>query len=278
MRLSPNRSALLCYNTVERMLKGDFFHTVTWDSVAADISPCPPHWPIVGIGTTNWFRRNGETIVGGTVAEPRLLWADPEGAKPMEILDLLREKLPTTGTALVTPSLTDVGESPPMPFLAVGVCDPAHARVWECRDVASIHPWIQERMAAENIGLAGVHIEAGAIDVTAAAAFYLPLEGLDLSHGYDASNNLKLADYSGGSWEVSGVYAANPTLQRMISVEGLPLHLHGFCAHRKQGGHVVRMSVHHARVTIWPLQDLVMQIKNLDQTWLPVRDVGQKLI
>ena len=96
-------------------------------------------------------------------------------------------------------------------------------------------------MVAENIGLAGVRIEASVIDVTAVAAFYLPLEGLDLSHGYDASNNLKLADYSGGQWEVSGVYAANPTLQRMISVEGLPLHLHGFCAQRKQGGHVVRM-------------------------------------
>jgi len=276
MRLSPNRSALLCYNTVERMLKGDFFHSVTWESVAADLDPCPPDWPIVGIGTTNWFRRNGETIVAGTVSVPSLLWADPEGAKPMEIVDLLKGALPTTGTALITPSMTDDSASPPLPFLAIGVCDPATAKVWECHDVASIHSWIQERMTSENIGLAGIHIEADAVDVTASAAFYLPLEGLDLSHGYDASKNLKLANYTGGRWDVVGIYAANPTLQRMISVEGLPLHLHGSCPQRQQGGHVVRMAAHHARVTVWPLQDFVMQIRNLDQTWLPVRDLAPK--
>lgn len=256
------------------MLKGDFFHTVTWESVAGDIAPCPSDWPLVGIGTTNWFRRNGETMIAGTVSAPRLLWADPEGERPMEVIDLLREKPPVTGTALVTPSMADDGGSPPLPFLAVGVCEPATACVWECRDVSAIHAWIQDRLAAENIGLAAVRVEGRAVAVTAAAAFYLPLEGLDLSHGYDAKNNLKLAEYEGGVWDVGGIYAANPTLQRMISVEGLPLHLHGTCPEREQGGHIVRMSMAEARVTVWPLQDLVMQIKNLDQTWLPIRNLA----
>jgi hypothetical protein len=275
MHLSPQRPVLLCYNTVERMLKGDFFHTVTWETVAGDMAAFPHDWPLIGIGTTNWFRRNGETMLGGTVASPQLLWADPEGARPMEVIDLLQKAPPTTGTALVTPSLSDEGGSPPLPFLAVGVCHPDSARVWNCTGVASIHGWIQERMVQENIGLAAVRIRSRARSVTAAAAFYLPLEGLDLSHGYDASNNLKLAEYGGGRWDVGGIYAANPTVQRMISVEGLPLHLHGSSPELGQGGHIVKMAVEEAEVTVWPLQDLVMQIKNLDQTWLPIRNLAR---
>jgi len=35
------------------------------------------------------------------------------------------------------------------------------------------------------------------------------------------------------------------------------------------------MAVEEAEVTVWPLQDLVMQIKNLDQTWLPIRNLAR---
>lgn len=41
-----------------------------------------------------------------------------------------------------------------------------------------------------------------------------------------------------------------------------------------QGGHIVTMEVESAQVTVWPLQDLVMQIKNIDQTWLPIRNMA----
>lgn len=276
MRLPSDRSVLLCYNTVERMLKGDFFHTVTWETVAGEISPFPADWPVIGIGTTNWFRRNGETMIHGTVGQPRFLWADPEGAKPMEVVDLLKNRPGESGPALVSPSMGDDGMSPPMPFLALGVCHPDSAKVWECPGTDNIHDWIRDRLVQENIGLAAVHIRGSVTGVTAAAAFYLPLEGLDLSHGYNAKNNLKLAEYpAGNEWEVGGIYAANPTLQRIISVEGLPLHLHGSSPELGQGGHIVKMGVAPARVTVWPLQDLVMQIKNLDQTWLPVRNLSQ---
>jgi len=274
MKLPSDRSVLLCYNTVERMLKGDFFHTVPWPTVAEETASFPPDWPLIGIGTTNWFRRNGETIIGGTIGTPQLLWADPEGTRPMEVIDLLQEKPRPGGPALVTPSVADAADVPPLPFLAVGVCCPDSAQVWECPQVAAVHGWVQERLVQENIGLAAVQIVAEVEDLTAAAAFYLPLEGLDLSHGYDARNNLKLMAFSGGSWDIGGIYAANPTLQRMISVEGLPLHLHGWNPSLRQGGHIVKASVRRAKVTVWPLQDLVLQIKNLDQAWLPVRNLA----
>lgn len=268
------RSALLCYNTVERMLKGDFFHTVDWADVSAELSAFPADWPLAGIGTTNWFRRNGETMLTGTAGAPRLLWSDPEGEAPMSVINLLEDKPAGAGPALVSPSMADDGSSPPLPFLAVGVCNPATALVWECGGAGSIHTWVAERMVAENIGLAAVRVQARARALTVCAAFYLPLEGLDLSHGYNAANNLKLAEFSGDEWDVGGIYAANPTLQKMISVEGLPLHLHGSGGAPLRGGHVAKLAVESARVTVWPLQDLVLRIRNLDQAWLPVRNLA----
>jgi hypothetical protein len=106
------------------------------------------------------------------------------------------------------------------------------------------------------------------------AAFYLPLEGLNLEGGYAASHNMKLAEYSDRRWSVGGIYAANPTLQRIISVEGLPLHLHGVETRSRHGGHIIKVRTDGLKVQAWPLKDLVMRIRNLDQTWLPVRNVG----
>ena len=59
-------STLLAFNTVERLLKGDFFHTVTLGDVAGELGALPAHWPLVGLGTTNWRERHGELFVEGT--------------------------------------------------------------------------------------------------------------------------------------------------------------------------------------------------------------------
>jgi hypothetical protein len=274
MPLAPDRSALLCYNTVERMLKGDFFHTVTWEDVAADIAPLPGDSPLIGIGTTNWFRRNGETMIVGTVGQPRCLWADPEGEHPLGVIDLLHQRPEPEGQPWITPSLQD-GDSPPLPFLALGLCRPRPEFIWELERVEAFHPWLHEKLSQENVGLAAVEIQGIMRTVTVSAAFYLPLEGLDLSHGYDARDNLKIAEFADGLWTAGGIYAANPTVQRMISVEGLPLHLHGTNDLTGQGGHLVRLSVEKATVRVWTLQDLVLQIRNLDQAWLPIRNLAR---
>ncbi|MEM1156956.1 MAG: hypothetical protein AAF571_12135 [Verrucomicrobiota bacterium] len=269
-----HRPILLSYNTVERMLRGDFFHTVTWETVMRTLSTFPDDWPLLGIGTTNWFRRNGETIIRGTVGQPEVIWSDPEGSHPMQTLNLLESSPDQAGPELLSPSLDDDATQPAFPFLAMGVCQPESSLVWECGACDHLHLWIQEKLEAENIGLAAVDVQATCPSARYASAFYLPLEGLNLEDGYNAADNLKLAEHGAGKWEVSGIYAANPTLQNIISVEGLPLHLHGRETETQVGGHVIQLTVTSAMVRIWPLKDLDLKILNLDQTWRPVRNLS----
>ena len=78
----------------------------------------------------------------------------------------------------------------------------------------------------------------------------------------------------GERWRVSGLFAANPTVQNIVSVPGRPVHLHGRSVDTNVGGHIASAT---GGVTLtgelWPLQDLVMRIRDLDTAWLPVRDL-----
>jgi|GEM_PF-420361 len=268
------RASLFSYNTVERLLLGDFFHTVQWKSVANEISVYPKDWPLIGIGTTNWFKRNGEIIIQGTVGEPKVYWSDPEGVSPMHIIDITRQRPSESGPVLQTPSLGENGDIPTFPFLAAAVCDPSTVQTWETPETDHLHEWIQEKMIESNIGLAAVHVNGPFDFVSYATAFYLPLEGLKLTDGYNAKNNLKLAEYGPGQWSVGGIYAANPTVQNIISVATHPLHIHGFETGSNCGGHIVRMKTGGVKISVWPLKDLVMEIKNLDVSWQPIRNLS----
>ncbi len=268
------RPTLYSYNTVERLLRGDFFHTTNWNSVTETLDPYPGDWPLIGIGTTNWYRRNGETIIRGTVGSPQVIWSDPEGHHPMHTLDLLTTVPDDAGPALVSPSLEEDDQQAAFPFLALGVCDPASAIHWKSGPCSHLHEWISTRLAEENIGLAAVSVRAHCTHVKYASAFYLPLEGLELKDGYNAADNLKLAESEADTWQVGGIYAANPTLQHIISVEGLPLHLHGQEEGSGNGGHVIQLQVESAEIQLWPLKDLKMEIRNLDKTWVPIRNLS----
>jgi alpha-acetolactate decarboxylase len=265
---------LFCYNTVERLLRGDFYHTVDWDSASAALTRFPGDWPLIGIGTTNWFKRNGETIVQGTVAQPQVFWSDPEGEKPMQVINLQEQNPSAAGPALRSPSADNSNTTAAFPFLAVAVAQPDTVLTWDCPTTENLHQWIQEKLAESNIGLAAVFIEGPCSHVRFASAFYLPLEGLKLSDGYNAKNNLKLSEHEQGYWSIGGIYAANPTLQNIISVEGLPLHLHGYEKQSRLGGHITQIKTSGCSVKVWPIKDLVMELKNLDQAWKPMRNLA----
>ena len=271
---STPRSQLLSYNTVERLLRGDFYHAVDWNTAAAELQPYPADWTIAGIGTTNWFKRNGETIIGGTVGQPQVLWADHEGDRPMGIIDLQADHPSAQGPRLITPDASDDSEAAMFPFLALGICDPARTRTWHCPHSEHLHQWIQQKLEDENIGLAAIDISTRCKRTKYAAAFYLPLEGLELKDGYNAADNLKLAEHGEGQWSAKGIYAANPTLQRIISVEGLPLHLHGYETGQRIGGHLIQLEAEQAEIRINPLSDLTLKIHNLEQVWHPVRNLN----
>jgi hypothetical protein len=161
-------------------------------------------------------------------------------------------------------------------FLAMAACNPETKRVWKPSTKVNLHEWLEVKLIEENIGLAGVRVEGIIYDVEFTAAYHLPLGGLDLSNGYTLEDNFKFGQSSQGQWRLSGVYAVNPTLQNMISVEGLPLHFHGYDPESRYGGHITQALVSSETViSVWPLKDLLVQIKNLDRAWLPVRELGE---
>ena len=87
--MAEHRSTLIALNTVDRLLRGDFFHTVALEDVFTELREFPPEWPVSGLGTTNWYGRNGEIVIEGTAGEPSLLWSDPGTRSPGRVINLL---------------------------------------------------------------------------------------------------------------------------------------------------------------------------------------------
>ena len=73
MIISDKRSIILACNTVERLLKGDFFHFSKIEEITQEFTNFDKEWPVIGLGTTNWYKRNGEAIVEGIAENPEFL-------------------------------------------------------------------------------------------------------------------------------------------------------------------------------------------------------------
>ena len=266
------RSTLVVYNTADRLLRGDFFHTVSVKHIGADLADYPSDWLTLGVGTTNWMGRNGEVIIDGTVKQPRYLWADPDSDPAGDILDIVTRRPRQTGkTPLVTPEYGVDDEEPHFPFVAVAICDPGSSESLRGENIDNIHDWLIEKLMADNWGLIGLRIWGEFVHVQITDAYNLPLGGLDLSDGYKGEDHFRIEAYDTGQWAMSGLYAANPSLQPFISVPGLPLHLHGFEQDILQGGHIVRAQAMTIEADICPLDDLKLVIHNLAKASNPVK-------
>lgn len=236
------RNVLLAFNTVERLFRGDFFHCVAIDDVVGDLAALPPDWVLIGLGTTNWQERHGELFVDGTAGRPRFLWADPEGDPP---------------TALV-----DADPSNPLPFVAVAACDPLGGRYeWLLEDGDDVHGRVAQRCQAENIGLAAVRVSGQLRDVAYQVMCHIPIGGVAADRAPVARQERRI----GEEWEALGLYAANPTIQAVVSHGVAPVHVHGRAGRPMQGGHVNRATASGAtRVEVWPIYELRVRIRDLD--------------
>ncbi len=267
------RSALMIYNTVDRLLRGDLFHTVTTADVIEDLAAFPDDYPIVGVGTTSWMRRNGEIIAEGTARVPKFLWADPESQPVGQVIDVCWQRPTPNGQALVTPRLDDNDQEANFPFMALAVCNPATALHWQITDAENLHEALIAEMTARNVGVAGVEVRGTFGNVDTTDAYNVPLGGLDLSKGYVGDQHFRFSHYESAEWVGRGVFTINPSLHPFISVAGHPLHLHGYRAEAKDGGHIVRAQVMTAEVTVWLLDDLILRIHDVAHAVMPMKAV-----
>jgi hypothetical protein len=269
--MTLKRSALLVYNTVDRLRRGDLYHTVTTADVLEDLSAYPPDFPITGIGTTSWLRRSGEIIAEGMAGRSQFLWTDPETTPVGQVIDLCWQRPTAAGTVLTTPRIDDNDQEANFPFLAVAVCDPAHVITLTAEALPNLDEWLTVELHRRNVGVAGVAVDGDFGVVETTDAFNIPLTGLDLSRGYTGDQFFRSARYEADRWQLSGVYAANPTLQPFISIAGHPLHLHGYRVTAREGGHIVHAAVTRAAVRVYPLDDLILRIHDVAQAYMPTK-------
>jgi len=270
-----NRSCLLLYNTVERLLRGDLFHCVNIEQLNEDLKNYPDEWNLVGLGTSNWYERNGELVIAGVSDSPYYMWGDPLSSPlPGKLVDLARST-PELIERLKTPVEGQDPAMPYFPFAAIGLCPPDDRRKWEIPANTPIHTWIENRIAEENIGLAAVHMDTVLEGVEYTTMCNIPLGGLVLSEGYTGDDTFNFGAIDEQRWDLRGIVAINPTIQNMVSLTDHPLHLHGFSTAAGIGGHIKTAMTREASIlSVWPLKDLVLKINDLDVLWLPVREVA----
>jgi predicted DNA-binding protein with PD1-like motif len=240
-------STLVAFNTVERLLRGDFFHVVDVAEVSAELASFPASSRVLGLGTTNWLGRHGELLVDGTARAPRFWWADPEGEPPAVFVEVPPAAEGVVGT---------------FPFIAVAVLDAeARAHEWVLDEGADVHASIAQSCVDANIGLAALRVDGALDDVDYQVMCHIPVGGIADERPARAEQH-----HAGGqAWEALGVYAANPTIQSIVSHGVAAVHLHGRAGTPARGGHLNRATASSAtRVSAWPLADLVMRIHNLD--------------
>ena len=271
MIISDKRSIILAYNTVERLLKGDFFHFSKIEEITQEFANFDKEWPVIGLGTTNWYKRNGEAIVEGFAENPEFLWADPESNPPGKPINLNYDH-PDHEENLKSPVIGPDDALPQFPFMAIALCDPKESIDYALSAGENIHEWIENKFSSDNLGLAAIHVSGKLDEVKSTAACHIPLGGLDLNEGYSLKDNFKFIEYQTGTWSIQGLYGINPTIQQVLSVPGHPLHLHGFETNEMRGGHINQaISTTNTRITVYPIKDINIRIKDLDKALLPVK-------
>jgi hypothetical protein len=269
MSATRTRPTLLAFNSVQRLLRGDFFHAVTRSDIRVALAEFPSDWVVTGLGTTNWFERNGELIIDGSSSEPRFLWADPLAEEPCAVRDLERA---TLSGRLTSPSFADLDGVPSFPFAAAAVCGPEVPSETCClREGDDLHAAIGKACAAANIGLAALRVTGPMRTVEYQSTRCIPLDGVASQHPLTPV----VRNCDGLEWTAGGFYSQNPTIQSLLGMEGADVHLHGHTDAAKTGGHLNRaIAARGAEISLVPLQDLLLRIHGLDVATLPVRDVA----
>jgi len=272
-----DRCTLVLFNTVERLLRGDFFHVSEMEDVTAALGGFPQHWPVVGLGTSNWYKRNGELVVGGDCETPAFYWGDPTTKPPGRKVDLAAELPEGFGADdLVTPEVGKDDTFPRFPFVCAAACRPEDEVALELPQGRNIEEWLNEEMAERNIGLCAIQGEMRLSEADYTTCCHIPIGGFAELEG-DIYSAFKEGTVLEKMWDLRGLYALNPTVQKMISVEGHPLHLHGHTDESQIAGHLTKaLPEATGRIRMWPIQDLKLTIRDLNAAWLPVAEEVQE--
>ena len=223
-RTADQAGTAYVYNRVDELLTGDLDDTVSVAAVRRRLGE-----DSVGLGTTS-MAENGEVVI----ACKAIFWVDPEDASVHEI--------------------TDPAET--LPFCAVAYV-PSSARRFELSG-GDLKEMVLARCRETGEGLLALKIIGEFNEVKVSVAKTIPRSGFDFENPGQC-----LAYFTEGEadWVMVGFYAASAGDQRILSVEGHPVHIHGVNEDRSFGGHIQKAKVKKAVLFTQPITTLTLMNK-----------------
>lgn len=253
----PAEPTLLVYSSIERLYAGTTEPTLPLADAQAAVDAYPPEWSVVGVATTSL---TGEVIVDGTVEDTRYWWAEPTTDTESTLYEL--NERDEAGDPEATPAVVD-DPAHEFPFLALSLADAESAITIEGEDIENLHVWVIEQLQAQDVPLAGVHIEGDFSVVNTSVAHHFPPTGFFLVDGRVSEEIFHYINYEDpAAWIIDGVYAADEEGQLIISLPGVPLHLHGYQQDAPIGGHIQRATAEQVTLTIYPLSTIVQTLED----------------
>jgi hypothetical protein len=254
---TPAEPTLLVFSSIERLYAGTLEPTLPLADAQSAVDAYPPEWTVVGVATTNL---TGEVIVDGTVEDTHYWWAEPTTDTTSTLYEL--NERDEAGDPDAIPAVIDE-PAHEFPFMALSLADAETAITVEGEDIENLHTWVIEQLEAQEIPLAGIHIEGEFSVVNTSVAHYFPETGFVLVDGRVSPEIFHFIDYEEpAAWILDGVYAADEEGQLIISLPGVPLHLHGYQQDAPIGGHIQRATAEQVTLTIYPLATIVQTLED----------------
>jgi len=214
------------FNRVDELLLGDLDDTISLKDLQGQYSGRD----IVGLGTT-LREHNGEILfMSGSC-----YWADP------------------TKNGQVTKLGWSADE---LPFCAITRVDSEDCFVF-AEVTGDIHQWIEAKAEELRIPLAAVKMEGRFSDVHLSIADRLP------TNSSEKLESILITVNEEREWEFVGFYALGEENQKLLSVPGHPVHLHGKTLDNSYGGHLQKANSIASEVAICPISEYVLRNKVL---------------
>ena len=223
---SADEEYVTIFNRVDELLMGDLDDTVSLRDLEGQYSGRD----IMGLGTT-LREHNGEIFfMSGSC-----YWADPTENGQVMKLGWIEEELPFC-------AITVIHNEDCLVFTGV---------------TGNIHQWIEAKAEELRIPLAAVKVEGRFSDVHLSIADRLP------TNSSEKLESILVTVSEEREWEFVGFYALGEEDQKLLSVPGHPVHLHGKTLDNSYGGHLQKADSIASEVAICPIGVYVLRNKVL---------------
>ena len=217
----PDEEYISIFNRVDELLMGDLNDTVSLEDLRGRYSAKE----IAGLGTTSREHAGEILFLSGSC-----YWADPSSNGQVTELGWTEEELPFCAIARVD-------SEDCLAFAGV---------------TGDIHQWVQDKAEELGVSLAAVKGKGNFGDVHLSIADRLPESATEKLESVLVTVNEE------GEWELVGFYAQGEENQRLLSVPGHPVHLHGKTLEDNYGGHIQRAKSIASEVAIYPIDQYLL--------------------